>query len=351
MKVTRDIKSLPLDELESFLVNNKEQKFRGKQIYNWLWKNNVSSFDQMQNIPKATRKLLNSTFSFFPVAIKHKQISNDGTIKLGFELADGNIAEGVLIPDKDRMTACISSQVGCNLGCKFCATAQLGFTRNLTAGEIVEQVMAVNNLAQENYGYSLSNIVFMGMGEPLLNYSNVLFAINRISSVDGMGMSPKRITVSTSGIAKMIKKLADDDVRFNLAISLHSANEIKRDEFMPVNKAINLDELKEAIIYFHQKTGTRVTLEYLLLDNFNDSLQSAEELARFSKAFPCKINLIEYNPVEGLPYKRSSREQTEKFVALLESKNMVVHVRRSRGKDIDAACGQLANKVKRDNND
>lgn len=347
MKITRDIKSLPINELETFLVNNKEQKFRAKQIFNWLWKNNVNSFDEMKNISLATRKLLQSAFSFFPISISHKQTSSDGTIKLGFTLADNNLAEGVLIPADDRMTACISSQVGCNLGCKFCATAQLGFLRNLTSGEIVDQIVAINKLAEETYGRHLSNIVFMGMGEPLLNYSNVLFAIERICAEDGLGMSPRRITLSTSGIAKMIKKMADDKVKFNLAISLHSANESKRDEFMPVNKAINLAELRDAIVYFYNSTGTRVTLEYLLLHDFNDSSEAAHELAAFCKAFPCKINLIEYNPVEGLPYKKSTQEQTNKFVSILEGKNLIVNIRKSRGKDIDAACGQLANKVRK----
>lgn len=346
MNAGNDIKSLPLKDLEQYLLENNEKKFRAKQVFNWLWKNNARSFDEMNNIPKSTRELLAKAFTFYPITVKHEQISSDGTVKFGFELADGKIAEGVLIPSDDRMTACISSQVGCNLGCKFCATAKLGFLRNLTAGEIVEQVTTIDAVARERYGHKLSNIVFMGMGEPLLNYENVLFATNRISAEDGLGMSPRRITVSTSGIAKMIRKLADDEVSFNLAISLHSANEQKRDDFMPVNKAINLAELRSAIQYFHKKTGTRVTLEYLMLKDFNDSNASALELAEFTKAFPCKINLIEYNPVEGLPYKRSTREQTEAFIGILESKNMIVNIRRSRGKDIDAACGQLANKHK-----
>ncbi|MBK8808791.1 MAG: 23S rRNA (adenine(2503)-C(2))-methyltransferase RlmN [Bacteroidales bacterium] len=345
MKLSRDIKSLSLEELEQFLENNGEKKFRAKQIFNWLWKNNVSSFETMNNIPLPTRNLLEKTFTFYPVKINTQQTSEDGTIKLAFSLADGNFAEGVLIPSEDRTTACISSQVGCNLGCKFCATARLGFTRNLTAGEIVDQVIEINKLSLQNYQRPLSNIVFMGMGEPLLNYAHVLFAIKCITAEYGLGMSPRRITVSTAGVAKMIKKLADDEVKFNLAISLHSANEEKRDDFMPINKGINLSELSEAIVYFWKKTNTRVTLEYLLLKDYNDSIKAAQELALFCKAFPCKINVIEFNPVEGLEFERSTNERTQKFVEILESKNMIVNIRRSRGKDIDAACGQLANKI------
>jgi 23S rRNA (adenine2503-C2)-methyltransferase len=256
------------------------------------------------------------------------------------------LIEGVLIPSKKRLTACISSQVGCSLACEFCATGTLKLERNLTAAEIYDQVFILNEEAMANFGKPLSNIVFMGMGEPLLNYKALLESINLITTEKGMGMSPKRITVSTAGISKMIKKLADDEVRFNLAISLHSASDSKRDILMPINQKINLEELRESVRYFYDKTGSRITYEYILFKDLNDSIEDAQKLVQFSKASPCKINLIEYNTVDDLPYEKSSNRVTERFIAYLEEKNIIANLRKSKGKDINAACGQLVNKLK-----
>jgi 23S rRNA (adenine2503-C2)-methyltransferase len=262
------------------------------------------------------------------------------------QLHDKLLVEGVLIPSKKRLTACVSSQVGCSLACEFCATGKLKLERNLTAAEIYDQVFILNEEAISNFGQPLSNIVFMGMGEPLLNYNALLASINFITTEQGMGMSAKRITVSTAGISKMIKKLADDKVRFNLAISLHSASNSKRDILMPINQKINLTELRNSVRYFYDKTGSRVTYEYILFKDLNDTLEDAQKLAQFAKASPCKINLIEYNTVDNLPYEKSSNKVTERFIAYLEERNIIANLRKSKGKDINAACGQLANKLK-----
>lgn len=341
-----DILSLTLDEIKNFLVEKGEKAFRAKQIYEWLWKKPVSSFEGMTNISKDLRTLLNENFVIQSVKVEDVQISKDKTIKVTFRLFDGALIEGVLIPSEDRSTACISSQVGCNLGCEFCATAKLGLMRNLSFGEIYHQVVELMRLADEKYKLSLTNIVLMGMGEPLLNYNNVLKAMEMVSSDDGLRMSPQRITLSTVGLPRMIKKLADDNVKFNLAVSLHSANEKKRSEFMPANNRNSLTELKEALIYFNEKTGQRVTFEYLLMDELNDSLKDAAEFAEYCKSFPVKINIIEYNSTGDSRFKRSSNEKFNAFVIFMKSKNLVVNVRRSRGMDIDAACGQLAGKKK-----
>jgi len=346
MTEKKDIKTLPYSELESQLLAMGEKKFRTKQIYSWLWQKNAQSFDELTNVSKSLRAKLAETFCFRPISISSKQVSSDKTIKVGFSLHDGELVEGVIIPKGERMTACISSQVGCTVGCKFCATATLGFKRNLSAGEIFEQVFLLNKLSEETYGHPLSNIVYMGMGEPMLNYKNMMYSIDRLTSEDGLHMSPRRITVSTSGIASKIMQVADDGAKFQLALSLHSANDLKRDDFMPINQKWDLNKLTSAIKYYHQKTQIRPTFEYLIIDNYNDSIDDARDLAKFCKSFPCKVNIIEYNTVEGIPYKPAKQEKLDKFVKFLESKNMVINVRRSRGKDIDAACGQLANKNK-----
>lgn len=341
-----DILSLSLEEIKSFLVKKGEKAFRAKQIYEWLWKKPVNSFDAMTNLSKDLRILLNENFVIQSVKVEDLQISKDKTIKVTFRLYDGALVEGVLIPSDNRSTACISSQVGCNLGCEFCATAKLGLLRNLSHGEIYHQVAELMKLANEKYNLSLTNIVLMGMGEPLLNYDNVLKAMEMVSSEDGLRMSPQRITLSTVGLPRMIKKLADDKVKFNLAVSLHSANEKKRSEFIPANRRNSLDDLKEALIYFNEKTGQRVTFEYLLMDELNDTLKDAAEFAEYCKSFPVKINIIEYNSTGDSRFKRSSNEKFNAFVIFMKSKNLVVNVRRSRGIDIDAACGQLAGKKK-----
>ncbi len=339
----QDIRDLTLKNIENFFTENKEKAFRAKQVYEWLWKKHVSSFDEMTNISKEIRDLLKLKFSLNHIKIKSSQKSADKTIKTAFELSDGGIIEGVLIPAHNRATACISSQVGCKLACEFCATGHLGFKRNLTVAEIYDQVFFIKQQAEEN-NLLFSNIVFMGMGEPLLNYDNVLSAINIITSKQGLAMSNSRITLSTSGINKMIKKLADDNIRFNLAVSLHSANNEKRSRLMPINKTNSLSELAEALKYFNNKTQNRITFEYLLLKDVNDDINDAKELAVFCKNVPCKINIIEYNPIDNSSLRKSTKEKTDAFVNYLESKNIIVNIRRSRGKDIDAACGQLANK-------
>lgn len=342
----RNIRDLSEVELNSILLDLGEKSFRVKQIIDWIWNKNCGSFDDMNNLSLALREKLNDLFLIDKVALKDKQVSSDKTIKCAYETQDHRIVEGVLIPTSSRMTACISSQVGCSLSCKFCATGKLKLMRNLSAGEMVDQVANLRDLANEHYDISLSNIVYMGMGEPLLNYKNMLTSVEWITSPQGLGMSPKRITVSTAGIAKMIKKLADDEVKFNLALSLHAANDKKRSEIMEINDTNNLDALAEALVYFHEKTGTRVTFEYIIFDGFNDSLEDAAELAKFARCVPCKINIIEYNPIDDGEFKKASTENTDAFARYLESRNIIVNVRRSRGKDIDAACGQLANKNK-----
>jgi 23S rRNA (adenine2503-C2)-methyltransferase len=352
----QDIRKLTAAQLKDWFVQHGEQGFRAKQIHEWLWKKSALSFEQMTNLSLPMRELLNAHFEIRPLTVDQQQRSNDGTIKSSFRLFDGNLVEGVLIPalrsddrsadagPHDRMTACVSSQVGCSLTCKFCATGYMDRKRNLDAAEIYDQVVAIDRQAKENYNVPLSNIVYMGMGEPLLNYKNVLESVDRITSPDGLGMSPKRITVSTAGIAKMIRQLGDDQVKFNLALSLHAANDTKRDQIMPINESNTLQVLGDALGYFYKKTGTRITFEYILFYNFNDTLQDAQELWKFTKRVPAKVNIIEYNPIAEANFKNTDPQSLDKFADFLDSKGVTVNVRRSRGKDIDAACGQLAGK-------
>ncbi|MDX2189699.1 MAG: 23S rRNA (adenine(2503)-C(2))-methyltransferase RlmN [Bacteroidota bacterium] len=340
----KDIRKSTPEELKSFFEQIGEKPFRAKQVHEWIWEKSALSFDDMTNLSLQTRQKLNESFAFLPIELSKSQQSNDGTIKSAFKLFDGNLIESVLIPTEGRMTACVSSQVGCSLTCKFCATGYMERMRNLDAAEIYDQVVKVKNQAEQNYGMPLTNIVFMGMGEPLLNYSNVLKAIDRITAEDGLNMSYKRITLSTSGIAKMIIKLADDGFKSNLALSLHAANDIKRNEIMPINETNSLDSLKEALTYFYNKTGTKITYEYIVFKNFNDTLTDAEELYQYTRFVPTKVNIIEYNPIAEASYKNTSEDRLEAFRAYLERKGVNVTVRRSRGKDIDAACGQLAGK-------
>lgn len=346
MEAKKDIRALSLEELKTVFVENGDQAFRAKQVYEWLWKKSARTFDEMTNLSKSTRTLLDTNFLINAVVVDDMQVSNDRTIKNAFKLYDGKIVEGVLIPSTTRMTACVSSQVGCSLTCKFCATGKLERLRNLNADEIYDQVVLIKKQAEERYKTSLTNIVYMGMGEPLLNYKNVMDSIVKITSPEGLNMSPQRITVSTAGVAKMIKKMADDGVKFNLALSLHAANDEKRNYIMPINESNTLEALAEALKYFYEKTGTRVTYEYIAFKDFNDSLEDAKELALFCKHVPCKLNIIEYNPIDEGEFKQTTPERLTAFVNYLESKNLIVNVRRSRGKDIDAACGQLANKNK-----
>ncbi len=340
-----DIRKLSLDELKVWFSENGEKPFRAKQVYEWLWKHAARSFDQMNNISLPLREKLNTFFTINPVQVAKQQLSTDGTVKSAFQLFDGNIVEGVLIPHDERKTACVSSQVGCSLTCKFCATGYMDRKRNLDAAEIYDQVVLINQQSLENSGIPLTNIVFMGMGEPLLNYANVMKAIERItSSADGLNMAARRITVSTAGIAKMIKKMADDNIKANLALSLHAANDVKRNQIMPINETNSLEALTEALRYYHQVTGRKVTYEYIVFENFNDTLQDAEELYRFTKVIPCKVNIIEYNPISAALFKNTDEDHLSKFVYYLADRGVQVNVRRSRGKDIDAACGKLATK-------
>ena len=342
----KNIRELELEELINFLKDQNIPSYRAKQIHEWLWKKRAVNFNEMTSLSLPLRDLLEQNFSLNAVKIHKAERSNDGTIKYSLKLHDSKLVEGVLIPSKKRLTACISSQVGCSLSCTFCATGTLKLERNLNYAEIYDQIFILNEEALLNFGKPLSNIVYMGMGEPLLNYENLLKSIELVSSKNGLSMSPKRITVSTAGIAKMIKKLADDEVRFNLAISLHSSDDKKREEIMPINKSINLEELKESIKYFFEKTGTRITYEYILFKDINDSLDDAHELVKFCKSTPCKVNLIEYNSVDNIPFEKASNNKTEKFINFLNEKNVIVNLRRSKGKDINAACGQLVNKLK-----
>ncbi len=321
-----------------------EPAFRAKQVYEWIWKKAARSFDAMGNIPKTTREWLSEKFSLQIVTTAEAQYSSDRTIKSSFQLHDNNLVEGVLIPTRERVTACVSSQVGCSLTCSFCATGYMDRKRNLESFEIYDQVVLIRDQAQEKYGQALTNIVYMGMGEPLLNYANVLKSIEQITSPEGLGMSPRRITVSTAGIAKMIQKLGDDQVKFNLALSLHAANDTKRNQIMPINESNTLQVLKAALLYFFEKTGNEITLEYIVFNKFNDTIEDARELYEFAKGIPCKINLIEYNPIAQSSFVNAEADAIAKFSAFLESKRMIVNIRRSRGRDIDAACGQLAGK-------
>ncbi len=344
MNAKADLRELSVDELETYLLEKDEKPFRAKQIQEWLWKKSAHSVEEMTNLSLPLRKMLAEDFEIHPIQEDFIQKSNDGTIKIRYKLFDGNLIESVLIPAPGRVTACVSSQAGCSLDCKFCATGFLKLKRNLSAGEIYDQVAMLVEQSQKDYKMPLTNIVFMGMGEPLLNYKNVLSAIEKITSPNGLNISSKRITVSTSGISKMIKKLADDEVKFNLALSLHASDNQKRSRIMSINDSNPIESLMEALIYFQQKTNNKVTFEYILLDGFNDTREDALNLAKLCAKVDVLVNVIEYNPVEGVPYRKSSEKNRDAFVALLEQKKITARVRYSRGKDIDAACGQLANK-------
>lgn len=346
MDVQADIRKLSLSDLENWFSVIGEKSFRARQVYQWLWNKSAVDFNEMTNLSAGLRDLLNKSFFIKPLQISGQQKSNDRTIKTAFRLHDGPEVEGVLIPTASRMTACISSQAGCSLSCRFCATGKLKLLRNLDVAEIYDQVVSIRKQSEENYNQALTNIVYMGMGEPLLNYKNVLGSIEKITDSSGLGMSPQRITVSTAGITKMILKLAEDEVKFNLALSLHAANDEKRNLIMPINENNNLSGLASALGLFYEKTGTRPTLEYILFKDFNDSLEDARELVHFAKKFPSKVNLIEYNRVDGTGFNRSEDEQANTFREFLEKKGIIATIRRSRGRDIDAACGQLANKNK-----
>ncbi len=345
MATNKNIRDLSLPNLEAYFETIGDKKFRAKQVYEWIWLKGAQNFDAMTNISKDLRVKLAGDFDLPALTIDTIQHSSDGTVKSRFKTFDGHFVEGVLIPTEERKTACVSSQIGCSLNCKFCATGYMERKRNLSFDEIYDEVVLLNQQSEKTYNKKLSNIVFMGMGEPLLNYANVLQAIGRISAEDGLGMSPRRITVSTAGVAKMIRKLGDDKVRFKLALSLHAANDTKRNEIMPINETNNIKALIEALNYFYRQTKNEITLEYILFRNFNDSLKDAEELVKVYRQVPADlINLIEYNPIDRATFAKPEEEVVEQFMHYLEANKVNVRLRRSRGKDIDAACGQLANK-------
>jgi 23S rRNA (adenine2503-C2)-methyltransferase len=332
MSTTTDIRDLTLDEVKALVAEVGEKPYRAKQLWEWLWKKKARSWDDMSDLPKAFRAQLAERCVLRPLVLAEEQRSADGTVKCAFKTYDGHVVEGVLIPTPTRLT------------CSFCATGKLKRIRNLSAGEIVDQVVLIDQLAHKYYQQGLSNIVYMGMGEPLLNYANTLRSAERITGEDGLGMSAKRITVSTAGIAKMIRKLADDGTKFNLALSLHAANDAKRDRIMPINEQNSLAELKDALRYYTRVTRQPVTFEYILLRGFNDSLADAQELVRYASDVHAKVNLIEYNPIDGSEFGRTDTDDAVAFMRYLENKGIVARIRRSRGRDIDAACGQLANK-------
>ncbi len=345
MKINKkDIRALTKDQLRQFFEENGDKPFRGNQVYEWLWNKGAHSFEDMTNISKETRKMLEENFVINHIRVDQMQRSTDGTIKNAVRLHDGLIVESVLIPSPTRTTACVSSQVGCSLDCKFCATARLKRMRNLNPDEIYDQVVAIDKESRLYHNRPLSNIVFMGMGEPLMNYNNVIKAIDKITSPEGLGMSSKRITLSTSGVPKMIRKMADDEVRFKLAVSLHSAIDEVRTSIMPFNETFPLSDLKEALEYWYAKTKNRITYEYIVWKGINDRKEDIDALIKFCSYVPCKVNLIEYNPIDDGKFQQASNKAIDSYIHALEARGIVVNVRRSRGKDIDAACGQLANK-------
>jgi len=340
----KDIRALSKEQLRDFFVANGDQAFRGNQVYEWLWSKGAHTFEDMSNVAKNTRKMLEDNFVINHIKVDTMQRSEDGTVKNAVRLHDGLVVESVLIPTNTRTTACVSSQVGCSLDCNFCATARLKRMRNLEPAEIYDQVIAIDKESRLYYNHPLSNIVFMGMGEPLMNYNNVMKAIEMITSNEGLGMSPKRITVSTSGVPKMIRKLADDEVKFKLAVSLHSAIDEIRSRIMPFSASFPLIDLRESLEYWYKKTKSKISYEYVVWKDINDNKASIDALVKFCKYVPCKVNLIEYNPIDDGEFQQASQESIHAYIKALESSGIVVKVRRSRGKDIDAACGQLANK-------
>ncbi|HEX7905004.1 MAG TPA: 23S rRNA (adenine(2503)-C(2))-methyltransferase RlmN [Chitinophagaceae bacterium] len=344
-KINNNIRHLSLADLETYFEELGEKKFRAKQVYEWIWQKQAMSFADMTNLSKELRQKLGENFSLPALTIDATQYSSDGTIKSRFKTFDGHLVEGVMIPTELRHTACVSSQIGCSLSCKFCATGYIDRKRNLDFDEIYDEVVLINQQSEKVHGKKLSNIVFMGMGEPLLNYKNVLRAIERITAADGLAMSPKRITVSTAGVAKGIRQLGDDKVKFKLALSLHAATDVKRHEIMPINDTNNIKTLIDALNYFYKQTKNEITFEYILFKNFNDSIKDADDLIKIYRQVPADlVNIIEYNPIEFAKFEKPDEEKTEAFIQYLAKNRVNARLRRSRGKDIDAACGQLANK-------
>nr|BCX00244.1 MAG: putative dual-specificity RNA methyltransferase RlmN [Bacteroidota bacterium] len=344
----RNLNGLSLAELEALMRSWGEPAYRGRQLFQWIYQKQASDFEEMTNLPRRLRERLAAEAHLGRIHLEQLRQASDGTLKALFRLRDGRAVESVLIPDFDeegdprRLTVCVSSQVGCALGCAFCATGQMGFFRNLDPGEIVDQVAQLNRYAREHLGRPVTNVVYMGMGEPLQNYRNVLISAEILSSELGLAIANRRITVSTAGLARRIRQLADDGTRFKLALSLHAPDDEKRSRIMPINESNNLEVLREALQYYHAKLGRRITYEYILLRDFNDSELDARRLVQIARWVPAKVNLLWYNPVPGAPFARTSPERLERFVRILRDAHITVTVRRSRGEDIEAACGQLA---------
>lgn len=345
-KAKIDLRRLTLDELKTYFASLNFPAYRAKQVYHWLWQKHALAIDDMTSLPLGLRTRMKDEFVLNSIELDMAQHSDDGTIKARFKLHDGHMIESVLIPvprDK-RFTVCVSTQVGCSLACSFCATGKMKRMRNLSAGEIYDQYVEINKMCLDTFNHSLTNVVYMGMGEPLLNYKETLRSIDLLTAPEGLNISPRRITISTAGIAKMIRQLAEDEVKINLALSLHAADDEKRDEIMAINETNNLEILMDAIAYFYQKTGNRISYEYIAFEGFNDTEKDAHNLVKLCQRFPVRVNIIEYNAVEGVPFTKSKADQLDIFASLLVKRGVMTTVRRSRGKDIDAACGQLANK-------
>jgi 23S rRNA (adenine2503-C2)-methyltransferase len=341
----KDLRTLSLLELQDYFLNLGEKPFRAKQVYDWLWSKNLHSIEEMTNLSKDLRDKISKDYLIKPITVDQLQRSSDGTIKNGVKLHDGLLVESVLIPTETRTTACVSSQVGCSLNCEFCATARLKRMRNLEVAEIVDQVALIDQQSKLYFDRPLTNIVFMGMGEPMMNYKNVVEAIKKITEPDGMGMSARRITVSTSGIPKMIKMLADENIKVKLALSLHSAIEKKRNDIMPFSDKFPLTDILDSLKYWYEKTGNIVTFEYCVWKNINDGEEDIKALIKYCKQIPSKVNLIQHNPIGDGKYDQCNKAAEDNYVRQLEKNGITVMIRRSRGGDIDAACGQLANKA------
>lgn len=335
-----NIKNYNLEELQEIVENLEEKKYRAEQIFNWIYKENVTSFDDMANLPLSLREKLKENYDLHIFKIITKQESKDGTKKYLFDILDGNAIESVLMEYKHGYTICVSSQVGCKMGCKFCASTGVKFARSLEAGEIVEQLQAV----ERDTGVKISNVVFMGIGEPLDNFENVLKAISLINNQKGINIGARHISISTSGIVPKIYELADKDLQCTLSISLHSASNEKRSAMMPINNAYNIEELMKACRYYIEKTNRRISFEYALAKENNDNLDDAKELVKLLRGMLCHVNLIPINKIENGKFNKSTNENIMKFRDYLNSHGIVATIRRELGSDIDAACGQLRKK-------
>ena len=341
-----DIRKLTLEELRAFFAARGLGAYRGGQVHKWLWQKGADAFAQMTDLPKGVREALEGEFYVGKIASVTTQVSADGTVKNAVGLSGGAVVESVLIPAEDRMTVCVSCQSGCRMGCAFCATARMEAVRDLSAGEIYDQVVLADAQSRERFGRPVSNIVFMGMGEPTANYAEVARAIGMIVSPDGLGMAPRRITVSTAGNARMIRRMADDGAKYHLAVSLHWADQARRETLMPVARVFPLDELAAAAAYWYERTRDRVTYEYIVWDGLNDTRADAEALARFCRRAPSKVNLIEYNAIGDPRFRPAGEGAMQMYRQMLEQAGITVVVRHSKGRDIDAACGQLAGREK-----